>query len=197
MKPIKIGIYLYELAEVLDFSGPFEVFTTAARVSEDTPFEVYLISEDGQTVSARAGYKVVPDCSIKDHPDLDVLLVVGGDHSQEVNNPEVLDWIAQQAPKVSWLASVCTGAFLLAKAGALRANKVTTHWDDIADLRKLHPELEVIEDVRWVQQGKQLTSAGISAGIDMSLQMVSLMHSESLAEKTARQMEFDWTKKPN
>ncbi|AEF56148.1 DJ-1/PfpI family protein [Marinomonas posidonica] len=196
MKPIKIGIYLYELAEVLDFSGPFEVFTTAARVSEDTPFEVYLISEDGQTVSARAGYKVVPDYSIKDHPELDVLLVVGGDHSQEVNKSDVLDWIAQQAPKVSWLASVCTGAFLLAKAGVFRSNKVTTHWEDIADLQQLYPQLDVVEGVRWVQQDQQLTSAGISAGIDMSLQLVSLLHSDVLAEKTARQMEFDWTKNP-
>nr|WP_041651898.1 DJ-1/PfpI family protein [Marinomonas posidonica] len=193
---MKIGIYLYELAEVLDFSGPFEVFTTAARVSEDTPFEVYLISEDGQTVSARAGYKVVPDYSIKDHPELDVLLVVGGDHSQEVNKSDVLDWIAQQAPKVSWLASVCTGAFLLAKAGVFRSNKVTTHWEDIADLQQLYPQLDVVEGVRWVQQDQQLTSAGISAGIDMSLQLVSLLHSDVLAEKTARQMEFDWTKNP-
>lgn len=194
---LKVGIYLYEWAEVLDFSGPFEVFTTASRVSEDRPFEVYLISEDGQTVSARAGYKVLADYSIHNHPELDVLIVVGGDHTQEVNKPDVLDWIAQQAPKVSWLASVCTGVFLLANAGALRAHKVTTHWDDIADLRKQHPQLEVIEGVRWVQQDKQLTSAGISAGIDMSLQMVSLLHSESLAEKTARQMEFDWTKNPH
>ncbi|WP_394182944.1 DJ-1/PfpI family protein [Marinomonas posidonica] len=196
MKSIKIGIYLYELAEVLDFSGPFEVFTTASRISEDTPFEVFLISENGQTVSARAGYKVVPDYSIKDHPELDVLLVVGGDHTQEMNKTAVLAWIAQQASKVTWLTSVCTGAFLLANAGALRAHKVTTHWDDVLDLRKLHPDLEVMEGVRWVQQDKQLTSAGISAGIDMSLQLVSLLHSDLLAEKTAHQMDFDWTKNP-
>jgi transcriptional regulator GlxA family with amidase domain len=192
---MNIGIYIYNNAEVLDFSGPFEVFTTAGRVCEDgVPFEVYLISEKGETVRARAGYKVIPDYGFGQHPNLDVLVVVGGVHTEEMDKPEVIEWIRAQAEKASLVVSVCTGAFLLAQAGVLAKHRVTTHWEDIADLQKQFPRLKVIEGVRWVDEGDIVTSGGISAGIDMSLHVVSKLHSKALAEKTALQMEFSWTK---
>lgn len=192
---MNIGIYIYDQAEVLDFSGPFEVFSTASRISDDPkPFDAFLVSETGKTVHARAGYKVIPDYGFHNHPDIDVLIVVGGDHSDEMHKPQVLDWITQQAAKTSIIASICTGAFLLANAGILQKHRVTTHWEDIADLRNMFPNLEVIEDVRWVEEGSLFTSGGISAGIDLSLQLVSKLHSKALAEKTAKQMEFCWTK---
>jgi transcriptional regulator GlxA family with amidase domain len=192
---MNIGIYIYDDAEVLDFSGPFEVFTTASRVyKESTPFEVYLIGETGDIVTARAGYKVIPHCGIDNHPPLDVLIVVGGVHTQEMTKPRVLRWMRAQADTAKIVASVCTGAFLLAQAGVLENQRVTTHWEDIADLRKQFPKLKVIEGVRWIDEGDRLTSGGISAGIDMSLHLVSRMHSQILAEKTALQMEFSWTR---
>lgn len=191
---MKIGIYIYENAEVLDFSGPFEVFTTANRVSTETPFEVFLVAETGGVVLARAGYKVIADCSFADAPQFDVLVVVGGDHSQEINKTAVIQWITQQAQTASLVASVCTGAFLLAKAGLIKNQKVTTHWEDMEDLRRMFPDLTVIEGVRWVDEGERVTSGGISAGIDMSLHLVSRLHSEALALKTAKQMEFMWLK---
>lgn len=189
---MNIGIYIYDHAEVLDFSGPFEVFTTASRICSDVdPFQVYLISEHGGVVKARAGYRVVSDCSIVAHPALDVLIVVGGYHLNELQNHAVLDWIAKTGTQASVVASVCTGAFLLARAGILTDEKVTTHWEDIAELRDMFPALEVVSGVRWVDEGRVLTSAGISAGIDMSLHLVARLHSTELAERTARQMEFD------
>jgi transcriptional regulator GlxA family with amidase domain len=195
MKLMNVGIYLYHKAEVLDFSGPFEVFSTASRVCQnDEPFNVFLIGESGETVIARAGYKVVPNYSFENHPNIDVLIVVGGDHTEEINKAHVIDWIHQQAKKASLVASVCTGAFLLAKAEVLQLQKVTTHWEDIADLKAMFTTLEVIENVRWVDEGDIITSAGISAGFVMSLHIVSKLHSLDLAEKTARQMDFDWTK---
>jgi len=192
---MKIGIYIYDQAEVLDFSGPFEVFSTASRVClESNPFDVFLISELGKNVIARAGYQVISDYGIHNHPELDVLIVVGGVHNDEIKKPNVIEWIAKQAHKTAMVASVCTGVFLLAKAKVVLLQKVTTHWEDVGDLRTLFPKLNVIENVRWVDDGKIVTSGGISAGIDMSLHLVSKLHSLALAEATAKQMEFTWTK---
>ena len=180
---------------MLDFSGPFEVFSTASRLCGDaSPFNPLLVSVTGELVSARGGYRVQPHHSFQNHPTLDVLVVVGGVHSAEMQKPEVLDWIARQAGQVSLVASVCTGAFLLAAAGVLTHQRVTTHWEDIPDLRTQFPGLDVVEGMRWVEAGTVVTSGGISAGIDMSLHLVSKLHSRDLAEKTARQMEFDWRK---
>jgi len=192
---MNIGIYIYNQAEVLDFSGPFEVFSTASRVCEGSmPFNVFLVGQSGETVTARAGYKVIPDYGFHNHPEIDVLIVVGGVHSGEMNKPDVIEWVSSQSKKSKIVASVCTGAFLLAKAKVLQVEKVTTHWEDIPDLRTMFPDLEVIEGVRWVDEGELITSGGISAGIDMSLHLVGKLYDTALAEKTARQMEFLWTK---
>lgn len=190
-----IGIYIYDQAEVLDFSGPFEVFSTASRITQGSdPFDVSLISENGGEVVARAGYKVVSDYAIDQHPELDVLIVSGGVHGPEMHKSEVIEWIARQAASVTSIASVCTGAFLLAKAQVIIDHDVTTHWEDIAELRRKFPDLNVVKDVRWVDDGMIVTSGGISAGIDMSLHLVSKLHSFDLAESTAAQMEFRWNR---
>ena len=192
---MNIGIYIYDEAEVLDFSGPFEVFSTASRIYQGSnPFSVFLISEQGGQVTARAGYKVMADYAIDQHPELDVLIVSGGVHGAQMHKAEVVEWIAQQAESVNIVASVCTGAFLLARANVVVDQDVTTHWEDIADLQKRFPSLNVLRDVRWVDDGKVVTSGGISAGIDMSLHLVSKLHSFDLAEATAVQMEFNWTR---
>ncbi len=192
---MNVGIYIYEQAEVLDFSGPFEVFSTASRVAQlAVPFNVFLVGESGATVSARAGYRVIPDYGFHDHPNIDVLIIVGGVHHDEMNKPEVLNWISHQSKKAKVTASVCTGAFLLAKAQVLHQHRVTTHWEDVAELQAMFPSLQVIEGVRWVDEGDVISSGGISAGIDMSLHLVSKLYDLALAEKTAKQMEFSWTR---
>lgn len=197
MKKINTAIYIYDQAEVLDFSGPFEVFSTACRVFEGSgPFNVFLVGQSGETVVARAGYRVIPDYGFHHHPDIDVLIVAGGVHADEMTKPEVIEWIYSQANKAGIVASVCTGAFLLAKAGVLQKHRATTHWEDIPDLREAFPGLEVLEGVRWVDEGKLITSAGITAGIDMSLHLVDKLCGKALAEKTARQMAFSWTSNP-
>jgi transcriptional regulator GlxA family with amidase domain len=193
--PISIGIYTYDEAEVLDFSGPFEAFSTATRIcADDGPFDVCLIAENNELIRARAGYRVQADFTISDHPDLDVLMVVGGDHTGELEKPVVISWITAQAERVDLIASVCTGAFLPAKAGVLSNERVTTHWADQAQLQADYPELQVIPDGRWVDEDHVVTSGRISAGIDMALHLVSRLHSRTLAEKTARQMDFSWTR---
>lgn len=192
MTPLNVGIYIYDNAEVLDFSGPFEVFTTATRVAKTPYFNTFLVSESGETVTARAGYQVLSNYGFANHPPIDVLIVVGGVHTEEMTKPNVLAWVKQQAKSAQLVASVCTGAFILGAAGVLTEQNATTHWDDIADLRTQFPALNVIENKRWVDEGRLITSGGISAGIDMSLHIVGRLTELALAEKTARQMEFDW-----
>lgn len=191
---MNIGIYIYPGAEVLDFSGPFEVFSTASRLcGDEKPFSVFLLAEQITLVAARAGYQVLPNYGIQDHPPLDVLMISGGVHTGEMANADVMAWIQRQAETVKLTATVCTGIFLLARALPSLACKVTTHWEDIPALKQMFKQLEVVEGVRWVDEGKVVSSGGISAGIDMSLYLVSKLHSVDLAQRTARQMEFAWT----
>ncbi len=192
---MNVGLYIYDQAEVLDFTGPFEVFSTASRISpSEAPFNVFLVSETGDTVHARGGFSVNPAYGFHNHPIIDVLIVVGGVHTSEMFKKSVLEWIAGQAKNARLVASVCTAAFLLAEARVLTNENVTTHWEDIPDLRASYPNLTVIESTRWVDEGGIVTSGGITAGIDMSLHLVSRLYSSELAEKTARQMEFERVK---
>lgn len=199
---LQIGIYLFDEVEVLDFAGPYEVFSTASRVSlkkqlaPTAPFQVFTIAESLQPVRARAGLVVKPDYQISQHPNLDVLVVPGGVVTTELQRPQVIRWITQIATNTQLTASICTGAFLLAQAGLLQGKTVTTHWEDIDDLRTMFPDLTVQGETRWVDQDKIVTSAGISAGIDMSLHLVERLFSRELAQLTARQMEFDWQSQP-
>jgi len=193
-----VGILLYDEVEVLDFAGPFQVFTTATRVYTraypDSPklFNIMTIAVDSQPVLARGGLQVLPSHTFDNPAHLDVLIVPGGIHTGQLERPSVIEWIARKASETTITASVCTGAFLLAKAGLLDGKSVTTHWEDIQDLRKMFPNILVRENQRWVDEGRNVTSAGISAGIDISLYLVARLADHELAVKTARQMEYDW-----
>jgi len=190
---MNIGIYIYDQAEVLDFSGPFEVFSVANRLAK-LGWSIWLIGVSENLIEARGAFKVMPHYSIQNVPALDLLIVVGGVHLEEVHKREVIDWITETAEKVQVAASICTGAFLLAEAGLLDGLEVTTHWEEILDLQRNYPNLQVREGVRWIEQGKLFTAAGISAGIDLSLELVSKFAGEELAERTAQQMEYAWSR---
>lgn len=198
-----IGIYVYDEVEVLDFAGPFEVFCTASRVwarrhPEAEPlFRVLTVGRTAAPVRARGGLTVTPAAAMGDHPRLDVLVIPGGVVTAELERPDALAWIGRSAAGAEIVASVCTGVFLLAKAGVIVDGPVTTHWEDIPDLRAAFPALEARENIRWVDRGRVVTSAGISAGIDMSLHLVTRLTERespgwSLGAATARQMEFEW-----
>lgn len=192
---LKIAIVIYPQAEVLDFSGPYEVFATANRLAGGQFCQAFLVSEQGGVVEARGGYQVVANYSFADCPAIDCLLVVGGVHNSQMDNQVFLNWLVEKRQTATQLASVCTGVFLLAQSKLLEHQTVTTHWEDIPELKQLFPTLTVVDNVRWVDQGDFVSSAGISAGIDMSLFLVSKWHSVALAEKTAKQMDFAWTQR--
>lgn len=196
------GILIFDEVEVLDFCGPFEVFATASTPSKgetaaERLFDVVVVAEERRIVSARGGLRVEPHHDLADCPPLDVLLVPGGYGTRALmGNRRVLDWIAAQGAAVETMTSVCTGAFLLAKAGLLDGRRATTHWASIGRLRSLFPRVSVLDDVRVVDEGRVVTSAGVSAGIDMALHLVGRWHGQEIAEATARDMEYEWSPSP-
>ncbi len=197
---LTVAILAFDEVEALDFAGPYEVFTTAGRMAlrdqptGSAPFEVLSVARSHAPVRARAGLTLLPDHSFVDAPRVDVLIVPGGVVDEAMRCNETLRWIAQASERTQLTASVCTGAFVLAASGALTSGPVTTHWEDQADLARAFPALDVQDGVRWVDQGRIVTSGGISAGIDMSLHLVARLAGEALALRTARQMEFQWTR---
>lgn len=196
MQPWKVGILLFDEVEVLDFAGPYEVFAVTAlnrgQADEYKPFDVTMISETGQLVTARNGLMVIPDYSLNTAPSYDLLVIPGGIGTRrEVDNAALLTWIRNRYEEVQWMTSVCTGAFLLAKAGLLDGKRATTHWASHERLRNEYPEVTVVEGVKFVGEGRIVTSAGISAGIHMAFHMVKRLLGTMVAEETARFMEYD------
>ncbi|PFI33955.1 AraC family transcriptional regulator [Bacillus thuringiensis] len=192
MNKWSVGIFLFNEVEVLDFAGPFEVFSVT-EVNEEKPFTVYTVSENGEMITARNGLKVQPDYSIENLPPVDILIIPGGlgAREYEIKNEIVIKWIRQQMKEVKLMTSVCTGALLLAKAGLLEGLKATTHWASIEKFKNEFQNVEVIENVKFVDEGHIITSAGISAGINMEFHIVKNLLGMHVAEDTAKRMEYD------
>lgn len=194
-----VGILIFDNVEVLDFCGPFEVFSTTRPLGESDDetrlFTVLTIAERERTVTCRGGLLVQPHATIHDHPPLDILIVPGGQGTrrERLNGP-LLDWIVEQRGRVELTASVCTGAFLLAERGLLDGRRATTHWASVEWMRQHYPAVTMLSDARFVDEGDIITSAGVSAGIDMALHVVARLHGGAVAAETARRMEyaFEW-----
>jgi len=186
---ITTGILLFPDAEELDFVGPYEVFTMA----RDYLFEddrVVTIAQDDAPVRAAKGMRVLPDHTIEDAPSLDVLVVPGGIGTRaQAENRVLLGWIAKAAAECRFVTSVCTGSLLLHAAGVVAGRRITTHWAFVEELRG-RGAAPVMEDVRYVRDGNLVTSAGVSAGIDMSLWLVGQLHDPDAARRTQRLMEY-------
>lgn len=195
-------ILLYPGIEILDFAGPYEVFSVATRIalrdglSAHPPFLVSTVAASRELLTARYDLRVQPDAQFDDELPCDVLIVPGGVIDQPVNDPQTLAWVRRMASSTGLLTSVCSGALILAKAGLLQGHSVTTHWADIQELREGYPDLDVQENVPYVDAGSLVTSAGISAGIDMSLHLVARLLGGDAARITARQMQYEWRDLP-
>lgn len=193
-KQWSIGIFLFDEIEVLDFAGPFEVFSVTTYEDLTTrAFLVSTVSETGEMIHARNGLNVQPDYSFKNMPTFDILVIPGGPGAREtqIQNKRVIEWIANQMNQVSIMTSVCTGAFLLAKAGLLNGKVATTHWLSYDRFESEFPVVTLKRNVKFVDQGNIVTSAGVSSGINMSFHIVKRLLGKDIASKTARGMEYD------
>lgn len=183
------GLVMYEGAEELDFIGPWEVFTMGAQANGSD--RAVTIAQRAEPVRCYNGLRVVPDHTFADAPPLDVVLIPGGFGSRaEMENPVLLDWLRAVAPRCRWVTSVCSGALILHAAGLLAGKRATTHWSVIEMLRDCG-DVEVMERVRYVRDGNVVTSAGVSAGIDMALWLVGQIHGPAFARGVQRFMEYD------
>jgi transcriptional regulator GlxA family with amidase domain len=199
--PLNVGILIFDAADVLDFCGAYEVFSLAGRLICNTNYQdygesatnVFTVAQSDQIIKARGGLAVKPDYTFDNHPEIEVLVVPGGWGSRhQAENPVLLDWL-KRVSKQTWVnASVCTGAFLLGKAGLLEGRRATTHWRSLDRLGATFPNTIVVRDLKWVDEGEVITSAGISAGIDMSLHLLERLFNREVALITARQMEYQW-----
>jgi transcriptional regulator GlxA family with amidase domain len=191
---LNVAIFIFNDVEVLDFAGPFEVFAVADDLAEHTLFHAYTVAELPGAVRARNGLRVVPDHTFESAPKPDIIVIPGGFGTRPLlNRPVVLEWVRQQSRQAQYTVSVCTGALLLAKAGLLDGLQVTTHHLRLDLLRELAPTATVHADRRFLDNGNILTSAGISAGIDVSLHLVARLCGKETAEKTAAHMEYAWS----
>jgi len=192
----RIGTVIFDDVEVLDFCGPFEVFS-ATRLNEErrreepSPFEVLLVAQFDRPATTTGGMKVLPHFTFDNCPPLDLLVVPGGwGTRREMKNDAMLSFVVSHAARVDILASVCTGSLILGNAGLLDGLRATTHWRSLGLMKELFPEVTVDSESHVVEQGKIVTSAGISAGIDMALRVVARCLGETVARSTARHLEY-------
>ena len=200
-QPKNVAILIFDDVEVLDFAGPFEVFSITGKRNGSDPFNVYTVAETTK-VLARNALSINPHYSLENCPSPDILIVPGGGgyHAdgtpygtrKEIDNQALLDWIKQQSKKTEKLLSVCTGALLLAKIGVLEGKVATTHQGAIAQLTEMLSPEQVHPEARIADNNNIILSGGISAGIDMSLYVVAKMLGVEQAVETAKYMEYDW-----
>lgn len=192
--PRTVGILIFDDVEVLDFAGPFEVFGVAGKRGEpEKPFHVFTLAEKAGPVIARNGLSLNPTYTLQYAPPLDILLIPGGYGTRrEQHNANLIAWVQKQANRVELLLSVCTGAIILGRAGLLEGQRATTHWAAMEELREAAPTATICPDERYVDNGRVLLSAGVSAGIDLSLYVVKRLLGAEIAADTARSMQYDY-----
>ncbi len=193
MSPRTVAIFIFDDVEILDFTGPYEVFAVSRDENGRHLFNVVTVSKDGHQVTARNGLKVVPDYSFASMPAAAITLIPGGNGTRPLlNDQEVIAWIQQQYEQVELLLSVCTGALLLGKAGLLAGLSATTYHTIFDMLVELSPSTQLCRGKRWVANERIITSAGVSAGIDMALHVVRRLHGAQQSERTAQYMEYEY-----
>jgi transcriptional regulator GlxA family with amidase domain len=187
-----VAILVFDDVEVLDFAGPFEVFAVTDELRAHEEFHVFTVAEMRTTIRARNGLKIVPDFTLENCPAAHVLVIPGGWGTRALlNRAMLLEWVRKQARSAEVVMSVCTGALVLAKTGLLDGLRATTHHECIDLLRELAPAAIIESGERFTDNGKVCTSAGISAGIDLSLHVVGRLLGHETADTTARHMEYE------
>lgn len=193
MSRLRVAIYVFPGVELLDYAGPFEVFSCANERMPEPRFEVFALSQRGGGVESVNGLVCVPAHSIASAPPADVLVLPGGDGTRaQLEIPEVMRWVAEQAQRAQKILTVCGGARFPAALGLLDGLAATTHHSVMPWMREHAPRCRLVEGVPFVDNGRIVTSAGISAGIDASLFVVGQLCGIEIARATAAHMEYDW-----
>lgn len=191
-KTKNVGILLFDDVEVMDFCGPFEVFSVANRTDENNPFNVFTIAEKERPIYARNSLSINPEYSFNNCPKLDILIVPGGQGSRKaMDNRTILDWIKFNYPNLELLLTVCTGALIIAKCDLLEGMVATTHHLSLDLLKEIAPRAKVVKE-RYIDNGRIILSGGISAGIDMSLYVIEKLLGKKAAMRTIEVMEYGW-----
>ena len=190
-KKRNIGILIFDDAEVLDFAGPFEVFSVTSELNNFEPFDVFSVGENLEPISAVNGLSVNPKYGFNNAPHIDILIIAGGTGTRKViENTTVLNWVDKVHQKTEFTLSICSGSRLLGKLGILDHQPYCTHHLVYEDLKKLVPTGQPQPERRYVNAGKTYTSGGISAGIDLSFHLVERLLGEEIAKQTADYMEY-------
>lgn len=186
-----VAILLFDDVEVLDFAGPFEVFAVTDELRGYDTFNVYTVADTPATIRARNGLKVVPDFTTDRCPAPHLLIVPGGFGTRAVlKKPGLIEWVRTRSQAAELTMSVCTGSIVLGRASLLDGLRVTTHHECFGLLREVAPRAEIVETARFTDNGRVLTAAGISAGIDCSLHAVGRLLGDDQVTRTARYMEY-------
>ena len=188
----RIGILMFEEMEELDAVGPWEVLGYWTKYFPDDGYELLNFSRDGGEVTCAKGLQIVTDHSYANVPALDVLIYPGGFGTRaHLTDQTQLEWLRDQRSTTSILASVCTGSLVFAAAGLLANRRATTHWASLDLLAELDPSIDVRSDVRYVDEGDVVTSAGVSAGLDMALHLVRRFVTDERARQVRRGIQYD------
>lgn len=193
---ITIGIFIFDNVEELDFVGPFEVFsminTVMRHKGKEDAVKVTLISETGGDITGIKGMRTGAHAAMNDVHALDIICIPGGNGARaQIENTAVIDWVTRVSKDAQWITSVCTGAFILSKAGLTGGKRLATYWGAFDEFYALGLAGELQADVRYVRDGNIVTSAGVSAGIDMALWLTGQIFTPALARKVARAMQYD------
>ena len=203
---MKIGIFIFNDVEILDFTGPYEVFSSTRKTSKvlskknineiykkPSPFKVFTISSKNKNIITSGGMKVISDYSFSDAPKFDILLIPGGKGTRKlISDNSVLKWINDKK-NTKLIISVCTGSLLLGAAGLLKNKKATTHWSAFNLLKKLSPSTKVLKE-RFIMD-EIFSSSGVASGIDLSLKVVEIFYGKTVMQNTAKYMEYNLLKK--
>lgn len=191
---LNVGVLLFDNVELMDFAGPCEVFSVTSELNDYELFDTFTISNDIDIIKTIHGLKLEPDYVFDDHPKIDILVVPGGYGTrQAMENKELMHWLKKVSISSKHTLTVCTGSILLGKTGMLDGKTCVTHHEDLEELQKTAPTAKVLDDQRFIDNGKIITSGGIMAGVDASLYLVEKLHGKEVADKTRAYMEYgDW-----
>ena len=190
--PRNLAILIFEEVQIIDYTGPYETFGHTYSADQPVPFNIYTVAEKPGAITTAMGMSVNPKYTIDNAPKPDILIVPGGDFRSATNSPKVMKWVLDSAHNAEIVMSVCNGAFILAKAGLLDGLEATTTANLIERFKEAAPKTRVVSDKRFVDNGKIITTAGLSSGIDGSLHVIERLYGRGTAELAALAMEYNW-----